>query len=145
MPDKNLIQEKLKSIALYVKELEPILELSFKDFSKNYRDYRTAERSFQLAVDSAVDINVLFILEKGKQPPENNFQSFVVMAELGILEDSFSKEIAPSTGLRNRLVHEYEKVDLDVFYRSLKKFVPFYFEYIKKIEDYLSLGNRISK
>jgi len=138
MLDKNLIEEKLKSIVVYIKELEPILELSFNDFSKNYRDYRTAERSFQLVVDSAVDINTLLILENGKQPPENNFQSFIMAGELGVVEGVFAKELASSAGLRNRLVHEYEKTDLDIFYRSLKKFVPLYFEYIKKINDFLN-------
>lgn len=137
MPDKELIKEKLKSIAVYIKELNPILELSFEDFSKNYRDFRAAERSFQLTVDSAVDINMLLILGKQEAPPENNFQSFIKMGELGVLDESFSKKLAPSAGLRNRLVHEYEKVDLSVFYHSLKTFVPLYFEYIKKIENYL--------
>ena len=94
---------------------------------------RTAERDFQLMVDAAVDINMHFILEKGFNPPENNFQSFIKIGELKILPEDLTNALAPSAGLRNRLVHEYEKIDQRILFESLRKFVPLYYKYCKKI------------
>lgn len=133
MLDKNLINEKLKAISTYLNELKPLLELSFEDFNKDYRAIRTAERDFQLIVDSSADINTHIILEKGVSPPETNFQSFILLGELGIVSGDLTKDLAPSAGLRNRLVHEYEKIDPHIFYKSLKKFLPLYELYSQEI------------
>lgn len=136
MPDRNLINEKLKAISTYLSELKPLLELSFKDFNKDYRAIRTAERDFQLIVDCAVDINTHIILEKGVSPPETNFQSFILLGGLGVVSEELTKNLAPSAGLRNRLVHEYEKIDPHIFYNSIKKFLPLYGRYSQEIYDF---------
>ena len=137
MADKELISKKLEAIALYLTEIEPILELPFKEFYKNYRDIRTAERDFQLIVDTVVDINTHLILEHNGSVPESNFESFLVMEEIGILSPRFAKELAPGAGLRNKLVHEYERVDPFILYKSLQKFVPLYRKYGKEIAKLL--------
>ncbi len=37
--------------------------------------------------------------------------SFVELGRLGVLDPAFAQRLAPSAGLRNRLVHEYDEVD----------------------------------
>ncbi len=49
--------------------------------------------------------------------------------------EEFAKDIAPSTGIRNRLVHEYEKVDNRVVYQNLDKLIDYYLKYIKYINQ----------
>lgn len=133
MLDKYLINQKLASISLYLKEIEPILGLPYKDFYKNYRDIRTAERDFQLIVDAAVDINTHLILEKGQKPPDTNFESFLMISDYRALPESVLETLAKSAGLRNKLVHEYEKIDPYILYKSLKKFYPLYVRYRKAV------------
>ncbi len=133
MLDKQLINKKLEAISLYLKELEPILNLPYKNFYQNYRDLRTAERDFQLIVDAAVDINTYIILELGEKVPETNFQSFAMLEALKILPSRLVKNLSSSAGLRNRLVHEYEKIDSFILYKSLKKFNPLYYCYCREI------------
>ena len=48
-----------------------------------------------------------------------------------------AEEIAPSAGLRNRLVHEYEEIDDQIVYQSIQKTLASYKKYIKIIENYL--------
>jgi uncharacterized protein YutE (UPF0331/DUF86 family) len=136
MLDKNVINQKLEGITVYLKELDPILKITFKEFFKNYQNIRTAERDFQLIVDNAVDINNQIALSFNKPPAENNFQSFIQIGELGALPQGFGKKLAPSAGLRNRLVHEYEKIDPNLFYKSLKYFIPLYKKYCQNIYNY---------
>lgn len=135
--DKNLIKEKIKRILNYLDELKPILEISYKEYRKNYTNYRTAERNIQLIVDTAVDINDNFILAKNVSPPSDYYESFIRMAEIGILPFDLSKKLASSAGLRNKLVHEYEKIDDHLLYLEAKKNLKNYLEYAKLINEHL--------
>lgn len=135
--DKNLIKEKLKRILNYLEELKPILEISYKKYRENYTNYRTTERNIQLIVDTAVDINDNFILAKNANPPADYYESFIRIGELKILSLDLSKKLASSTGLRNKLVHEYEKIDDNLLYLEAKKNLKNYLEYVKLINDYL--------
>ena len=60
------------------------------------------------------------------------------MIELDVLEEEFAYDIAPSTGLRNRLVHEYEEIDDKIVYNSIDKTVSYYKKYIKEIYNYIN-------
>lgn len=133
MLDKKLVHKKLEAMRLYMEEIKPILVQSFANVYKNYRDLRALERDFQLIVDAAVDINMHIILENGKPPPETNFHSFLILGELHVLSGELAKGLAPSAGLRNKLVHEYEKIDPYILFRSVQKFYKLYQQYCRRI------------
>jgi uncharacterized protein YutE (UPF0331/DUF86 family) len=52
--------------------------------------------------------------------------------------EEFAKDIASITGIRNRLVHEYEEVDDKVVYQNLDKLIKYYLSYIKYINNRIS-------
>lgn len=135
--DKNLIKEKLKNILNYLEELKPILTKSYKEYIKDYTNYRTIERNIQLIVDTAVDINNHIILANDREPPIDYYDSFVKMENLEIISSELARKLASSAGLRNKLVHEYEKIDDHLLYLEAKKNLKNYFEYIKLVMEYL--------
>ena len=135
--DKNLIKEKLKRILNYLDELKPILAIPYKEYRKNYTNYRTTERNIQLIVDTAVDINDNLILAMSGKPPADYYESFIRIGELEILSFDLSKKLASSAGLRNKLVHEYEKIDDNLLYIEAKKNLKNYLEYVKLVNKYL--------
>lgn len=137
MLDKKLVHKKLEEISTYLGELEPILKLSFKEFFASYRDMRTAERDFQLIVDAAVDINTHVLLSLVLPPPEKNYESFLTLGKAKVLSEKEAHALAPSTGLRNKLVHEYEEINPELLYRSLQHFTPLYRGYGASILEYL--------
>jgi uncharacterized protein YutE (UPF0331/DUF86 family) len=59
------------------------------------------------------------------------------LADCGVLPPEFAAQIAPSTGLRNRLVHEYEEVDNKIVYSSIDKTIDMYGRYITEIKKVL--------
>ena len=73
----------------------------------------------------------------GKYPANDYFNSFIELIELGVLTKNFANEIAPSTGLRNRLVHKYEEVNEKIVYKSIDKTISYYKKYVKDIYNYL--------
>jgi len=49
--------------------------------------------------------------------------------------EEFAEDIAPSTGIRNRLVHEYESINDKVVYQNLDKIIKYYLNYIKYVNQ----------
>lgn len=136
MPSE-IITKKLEQIDALLKELEEFTESSFEEFEKNIRDLRASERDFQLIVDLASDVNAELLLEKGHRAPDTYKQSFLFLADAGVIGTELAKELAESALTRNILVHEYD-VDEDnkKFYDDAKKFLPIFHEYLKTIVNY---------
>jgi len=130
MADKRLVSRKLRLLTQYLNELEPITKCLFNEFLSNYYKLHTAERLIQLLVDTAYDINSHLLAEAGKALPEDYYSSFIRLSEIKVLPLKFAFYIAGSTGIRNRLVHEYETVDLERIFKNIPYLVKNYKKYI---------------
>jgi len=62
----------------------------------------------------------------------------VGLGELKIISADLAKKLAPSAGLRNRLVHEYDQLEHSLVLDSVKMAEEMYADYIKEIEGYIS-------
>jgi uncharacterized protein YutE (UPF0331/DUF86 family) len=61
------------------------------------------------------------LVQDGHGAPAGYYQGFFRLADHGILSRELAEALAPSMGLRNRLVHEYENiVDAIVLDRNRK-------------------------
>jgi len=131
----NVIRRKLINLSEYIEELEPFLEYSYEQYISNYFIKRTAERLIQLIVENMVDINSIIISEMNHAPAKDYYSSFEIIGELGVIPINFANELAPCTGMRNRLVHEYDKIQDKIVFDSIKKVIEMvnqYIEYISK-------------
>ncbi|HLD00090.1 MAG TPA: DUF86 domain-containing protein [Patescibacteria group bacterium] len=135
--DKTLVKQKIEHILSYLEELRPIATLSYEEFVGDKRNFRATERDLQLIVDTAVDINNHLIVSSGALPPDDYFESFTKLADIKILPREFAENIAKSTGLRNRLVHEYEEINLSVLFEDLENDINDYKQYCKLIIERL--------
>ncbi len=135
--NSTLVAQRLKQIAVCIEELTPLLPLSAGEFRTLPAHFRLAERDIQLVVDSAIDINNHLILGAGQAPPDRYYETFLMVEGLKILPHSLALRLARSTGLRNRIVHEYERVDLHLVHRSLPAFLRDYSEYVRIVRKRL--------
>ncbi len=134
----EIIQEKLAALQLYYRELKELEHITLTEYNSNNLYKRTTERLIQLIVEVATDINnmLLKMLDKGISP--DYFSSFIKLAEAGVITMDFALEIAPSTGLRNVIVHEYQKLDDSLVYDSIRDTLKYYLLYMKYINDYIN-------
>ena len=65
----------------------------------------------QELIEAVLDLNMHLLAQKADKLPDDYYQSFIQLGELGILSQDLAVALAPSAGLRNRLVHEYEAID----------------------------------
>jgi len=94
----------------------------------------TTERAFQLVVDTAIDLNS-FIIRGGKlQMPDDNYSTFTLLGKNGYLDYSFAEKIASTVGLRNAVVHRYEKMSIVRMIDDIKQVIPLYDKYLEDMK-----------
>ena len=138
MLNKDLIKTKMRSIQEYLLEIEPILSLPKDQIVSSVEKLRTLERNFQLIVDAMLDINIHLIRELELSSPDDLKSTFIILAEGKIISFDFAQKISPVVGLRNILVHGYEKVDRKLFIDSFQKNRHDFDEYLLLINSFLN-------
>jgi uncharacterized protein YutE (UPF0331/DUF86 family) len=138
MIDRYFIETKLSYIQSYCVELDNILAFTDIEIKRDFIKLRALERILQLIVDEIIDINNHIIRYHPLTVPEDFQSSFRVLAEHKILPEEFADKIAPVVGLRNRLVHRYEKINLDLLLQAIRKNKEDFKEYTRYIFDFIN-------
>ncbi len=137
MVNKETIIRKLSRLKGYLQELNTFQSLTWDDYISSFQNRRTVERLIQLIVDVAVDINMHAVVDEGRTPPSDAYNSFIDGSRVGLIPMDFAQQIAPSTGERNIIVHEYELIDDALVYQSIGETLLLYEQYIKHVLAYL--------
>ena len=138
MLDKEFVRQKQSLLIKYLDELEPLVECSLDEYQADYVKRHAAEKLVELVVEYASDINRHIIESVGQAPPQTYYSTFEEMGKLEVIPVELAARLGSTTGLRNRLVHGYEKVRNDIVYYSLKPLLRHYKRYVALIDDYLA-------
>lgn len=117
----------------YLKEMSKEFP-DISSFKKADHKYKSAiERDLQVAIEACIDIGKAIISEKKLRPPESMKDVCMVLYENGFIDDSMLSVLDRMVGTRNILVHRYEKIDLEIIYRILKRHLQDFQKFIKQI------------
>lgn len=136
--EKEIIRRKLAVIIENLKALEPMKGMSRAAYMEDIYKRKATERLLQELIEAAIDINTHIIVQTGHPAPDDYYQSFIKIGELKVLASDLAERLAPSAGLRNRLVHEYDLLQHSLVLDAVKMADDLYPEYVKEIDDYLS-------
>ena len=136
--DEAIVRRKLAVIVENLKALEPIEKLASEEYLQDLYRRKATERMLQELIEAAIDINTHLIVQTGNASPADYYESFLKIGELGIAPADLSEMLAPSTGLRNRLVHEYDGLNHGMILAAVAKAEELYPLYVKAIEEFLS-------
>ena len=136
--DAAIIRRKLQRIAASLDGLRPIARLSLEEYRARFYERKATERLLQEAIEAALDVNAHLIAELGGEVPEEYYGGFLKVGQLGVLTADLAGALAPSAGLRNRLVHEYETIDDAKVLASVGGLLQLYARYIHAVESYLT-------
>src|SRR5712691_7707218 len=132
-----VIRRKLGHIAEALLALGPLGRLTLDQYRARLYERKAAERLLQEAIEAALDINAHLIAEHGAAVPDDYYGGFLALGSLQVLPDALARDLAPSAGLRNRLVHEYETLDDAKVLAAIGTAQALYAEFVKAIEAYL--------
>jgi len=96
------------------------------------------ERRLQTCVDAAIDLNAHLLVALGHPAPASSYQGFLELAaRTGVLDESLAARLAPSAGLRNRLVHRYDDLDDALVLQGVHRAVELFPRYVAAVQAYL--------
>ena len=135
--DTVIVTTRLEFITRYLDNLKRFEEVSLDDYLINFDTQLITERLLQLMAQAAIDINdhILSKLNPGKS--ETNFDSFISLGKYGVITPELARQIAPPSGLRNRLVHEYDEIDPQQVFKAISFALQQYPLYVRQVNFYL--------
>ena len=119
--DKEFVRQKIKLAEEYLVEIKAFLEIDDATIHADLKSRYALERVFLLLAEELIDVNNYFIKALDANPIDDLRSSFVALGEVHILPMDFARKISPLAGTRNILVHQYEKLDFDLFLKTLRK------------------------
>ena len=136
--EKEVISRKLAVITENLRALEPIKGMPTKEYIDNVYKRKATERLLQELIEAAIDINTHIIVQTGGAAPDDYYESFIKAGEIKIISPDLAEKLAPSAGLRNRLVHEYDLLEHSIVLESVSIVESLYPKYVKEIKDFIS-------
>lgn len=139
MLKRDFLYRKVKLIQEELAKLEPLAHFSMDEIARDPVKSAAVERMLERIVNRALDINQHLIGEcgTGAEVVRTYKDSFLRLGDLGVLSSELASQIAPSAGLRNVLVHEYDKVDPSLVYQSMGDALTQYSQYTGAIIQFV--------
>lgn len=132
-----LIRQRLVNMTAYADELSSHLVGSLDDYLRDATRRRAVERLAQVVVENAIDVNNLILEREGSAPAPTARQSFEDVHNLGAIDDYVLDRFQRYVGMRNRIVHDYDRLDNRIIYYSARRLINDARQYIRCIYAYL--------
>ncbi len=139
MLNKDFILRKIKLIQEDLSHLESFGDFALDESTRDKMEYIATERILERMVTRAIDVNKHLIasLGQGDESVKTYQETFLVLSKLGVYNKNFAEQIAPSAGLRNILVHEYDEIEVPQIYNSRLQALRQYAQYCDFILKFL--------
>ncbi len=136
--DIDLILKKIKFLRDDLNHLKKFKNISLAEYMEDDLKRASIERFLEKITGRVIDINYHILREEYEILPEDYYSSFIELGKKGVIPAKIASELARSTGLRNALAHEYDKIDDKKVYQSIKLAISEVPEYLKRILKFLS-------
>ncbi|MHA1589959.1 MAG: type VII toxin-antitoxin system HepT family RNase toxin [Candidatus Njordarchaeales archaeon] len=89
-----------------------------KDFVNDEKTKLAVYKAFQEAVESIMDIIAMMCKDEGI-PPRDDYMNIEALHEAGLINEALREKLVEANGLRNRLVHHYNKLSDEKAFQSI--------------------------
>jgi uncharacterized protein YutE (UPF0331/DUF86 family) len=129
-------EEKIEIILDRKMDIEEWIEPYEEDISIRDKMTRFAVyKAMQEAVEASLDIAAMAVKDIGKLP-KDDFTNVEILVENKIIDDKLARVLNEANGLRNILVHSYNKVDDIRAFRSIKGLTPHFERFSEVIKKW---------
>ncbi len=112
----ELIEESLQKLS-EIKRENPSLD----KYRGSWKDKDSAERNIQKIVEAIIDVGKMLIAQKRLKEPANNREVFLILEEKGLFPSEFIPLVDKMIGMRNIIVHSYNRINDEIVYGVIKK------------------------
>lgn len=112
----DLIEECLKRLETIISE-----NPTFTKYRNSWKDKDATERNLQKTIEAIIDIGKMVIADWKLREPGNNREVFLILEENGLFPSEYIPLMDKMIGMRNIIVHGYNRIDDSIVYGVLKK------------------------
>jgi uncharacterized protein YutE (UPF0331/DUF86 family) len=136
------VERKLQLIADELDRLADFRDVSYEALIADPIRLAAMERVLERIVLRAIDVNEHLIASLATGAEEKTTRltyrdSFLRLAPLGVFDDEFAQRIAPSAGLRNILVREYNDVDHRIVHAAIPVALEQFHTYVLTVRAFI--------
>lgn len=137
MVDRLLIERILSDIKSNVQDLKLAKDITWEVYRTNKRSRRFVERTIHILIEACIDVTQHLISDEHFREPMSYRDSFVVLAEEGVIHSDDLPRFEGMASFRNLIVHYYERVDDAMVYGMFKQNLSDFDLFVERIVDYL--------
>jgi uncharacterized protein YutE (UPF0331/DUF86 family) len=138
--DTDLILAKAGSVKRHLNRVFEKRDIALGTFLKDIDIQESILFNIQMAVQNCIDIAAHIISDEGLGVPGSTNEMFYLLEENGYLDHDITEKMVKAVGLRNLVVHEYSKIDLDRIFEVAQKDITDLNEYLRFIFKKLGLA-----
>ncbi|MBW1961257.1 MAG: DUF86 domain-containing protein [Deltaproteobacteria bacterium] len=137
MVNRVLVERILTDIKSNLQDLKDASDITWEVYVLDKRARRFVERTLHIMIEACIDIAQHIISDRQLREPANYRDTFVVLAENGIIDVKDLKRFENMASFRNLLVHYYERIDDEVVFGIFKRNLSDFEMFIHRIVAYL--------
>jgi len=135
--NRDLVRRKLELISENLRDLTTVMNQGKDHYLQTRTTRKLAERCIQEAIEAAADTNAHILSENGFGAPEDYRSGFQRMGEAKIIPLNLANELVPAAGLRNRIVHQYDRLDHEKIFHAIQELLKLLPRYIDVVNQYV--------
>ena len=120
MVDVTVVQRKLSQLDTYLQQVSEFSTITLEEYQGEWKIQRIVERTLQMMIETCVDIANHLISDRGMRSPTSYADTFQILEENAIVNDSLHDSLEKMVKFRNIVVHQYEGVDAGIVLMILK-------------------------
>ena len=120
MVDVAVVQRKLSQLDTYLQQVREFAAITLEEYQGDWKIQRIVERTLQMMIETCVDIANHVVSDRGMRSPTSYADTFQVLKENSIVDDSLYESLVKMAKFRNIVVHQYEGVDAGIVLTILK-------------------------
>lgn len=136
MVNRSIISLKVSSIEEHLRRIKALPLTSLDLFKKETSIQDILLFNLTQAIQNCIDVAAHIVSDEGWGVPGTQSEMFDILAEQGVISRELAERLIAVVGFRNRVIHEYEKLNLDIVYKvwqeRLKDIEEFAFAVVKR-------------
>jgi uncharacterized protein YutE (UPF0331/DUF86 family) len=136
MPNWEVIEQHIQNMEEALANLSKYKNISFEEFQKDLSLIWIVEKGLEILIQNLLDIGAHLLASEIKNDWEDYGEVILKLGNHGIVPQEFSDQIKGMAGLRNILIHEYLRIDLNKLFDYLKYRLEDFIQFIRYIREY---------
>lgn len=136
MPNWEIIEQHIQNMEEALAQLGKYRNISFNEFQKDLSLVWIVEKGLEILIQNLLRIGAHLLASEIKNDWEDYGEVILKLGKHGVIPQEFSDQIKGMAGLRNILIHEYLRIDLNKLFDYLKYRLEDFIQFIRYIREY---------